>query len=215
MDACKVVIVDDHQHARAGIRELLSQDRRYEIVAEVTNGEEAIQMARLHSPDLIIMDIHMQTMNGLEATKHIKAASPDTKIVIVTVSDEITHLFEAIKNGAQGYLKKNVKPSLWLDYLNAIMHDEAPLSKELAHQMLMEFMTQKQDKPSDELNNLTEREYEVLKLVAIGQTNRAISEKLHISEHTVKNHLRNIMQKLHVANRVQLTNLAYKAGIVE
>lgn len=214
MDTYKVMIVDDHPHARSGIREILNQDSRYNVVAEAMNGEEAIAAAQQHLPDLIIMDIHMKQMNGLEATRAIKLTCPETKIVIVTVSDEVTHLFEAIKNGAQGYLKKNINPTLWLDYLNAIMHDEAPLSKELAHQMLMEFMISRSDASNTSLEELTERERELLKLVAVGQTNREIAEQLHISENTVKNHLRNIMQKLHVANRVQLTNVAYKAGIV-
>lgn len=215
MDVFKVLIVDDHAHARAGIREILSQDERYEIVAEANDGEQAVQATTTYRPDLIIMDIQMNHLDGLEATRLIKAIAPDIKIVIVTVSDNFTDLFEAIKNGAQGYLIKNLRPSMWLEYLNAIMLDEAPLPKELAHQMLVEFMNQSQSQAGNDIETLTEREHEILQHVAGGNTNRDISVMLHISEHTVKNHLRNIMRKLHVANRVQLTNVAYKAGIVK
>src|SRR5690606_11236723 len=135
------------------------------------------------------------------------------KIIIVTVSDDITHLFEAIKYGAQGYLLKNLQPSTWLDYLHAVALDEAPVTKELALCMLKEFTA----KPStdSESHPLTAREQEILRLVAKGFANSETAVRLELCEHTVKNHLKNILQKRHLSNRVKLTRYAYEKGWVQ
>ncbi|MGM1045487.1 MAG: response regulator [Bacillota bacterium] len=213
MQPIRILIADDHKHARQGIREILEMDSAFEIVAEAWNGEEALLYTEKYMPDMILMDINMPDMSGLEATRQIKGNYPYVKIIIVTVSDDIADLFEAIKKGAQGYLLKNLNPEAWLEYLKAIALDEAPLSRELAVQLLKEFST----KPvaASEHSPLTTREQEILEQVAKGKTNREISEDLIISEHTVKNHLKNIMQKLHLDNRVQLTRYAYDQGWVK
>lgn len=211
--ACRVLLVDDHRHAREGMRDIVSSDSFFEIVAEAQDGEEAIQMTEQYMPDLILMDISMPGMNGLNATRIIKERFPYVKIVMVTVSDDITHLFEALKKGAQGYLLKNLRPSSWLDYLRAVAIDEAPMSQELAFRILQEFSMKDKRKPID--HPLTRREFEILERVARGDSNREISVRLSISEHTVKNHLKNIMQKLHLENRVQLTRYALEHGWVE
>src|SRR5690606_20591139 len=130
------------------------------------------------------------------------------KVVIVTVSDDIAHLFEALNRGAQGYLLKNLNPELWIDYLEAIALDEVPMSKHLALQLLKEFSTT--NGQDDDLSLLTRREKEILQLVAKGNSNKEIAIDLQISEHTVKNHMKNIMQKLHLENRVQLARYAYE-----
>lgn len=155
---------------------------------------------------------------------------PALKIVMVTVSDDITHLFEAIKRGAQGYLLKNLAPSSWMEYLRAISLDEAPMSKELAFRLLQEFSVTKPgeqkkreaakaqllDKDAAIMTTpLTDREKEVLERVATGASNREIAVELGLSEYTVKNHLKNILQKLHLGNRVQLTRYAFQQGMVE
>lgn len=206
----RVLIVDDHAHAREGIRTILSSDPHFEIVAEGNNGNEAIRLTEEWMPDLILMDINMKEMDGLEATKSIKSRFPYVKIVMVTVSDDITHLFEALKKGAQGYLLKNLNPSAWHEYLRAVVYDQAPLSRELAQRILLEFSQKEtlttQDSP------LTAREQEILRWVAKGLSNKEISSTLDISEHTVKNHLKNILHKLHLDNRVQLTRYAYEKG---
>lgn len=208
----RILIADDHKHARQGIREILEMEPDFEIVAEAWNGEEAILYTEKYMPDMILMDINMPGISGLEATRQIKGEYPYVKIIIVTVSDDITDLFEAIKKGAQGYLLKNLNQDAWLEYLRAVALDEAPLSRELAVQLLKEFST----KPAAlEHSPLTAREQEILEQVAKGKTNREISEYLIISEHTVKNHLKNIMQKLHLDNRVQLTRYAYDQGWVK
>jgi DNA-binding NarL/FixJ family response regulator len=188
-------------------------DDGFEIVAEGQSGKEAIALTEQHMPDIVLMDINMPLMNGLEATKVIKELFPNVKIVIVTVSDDITNLFEAIKRGAQGYLLKNVNPTYWHEYLKAVAVDEAPMSRELAFQLLKEFAPK--EIQVNKSSPLTAREQEILEWVAKGYANRNISVELDISEHTVKNHLKNIMQKLHMDNRVQLTRYAFEQGWIK
>jgi DNA-binding NarL/FixJ family response regulator len=212
MDVLKVMLVDDHAHAREGMRDILSLHPNFEVVGEATHGLEALDHVERLMPDLILMDIHMKEIDGLETTKLIKEKYPYIKIVIVTVSDDISHLFEAIKRGAQGYLLKNLHPSTWIEYLVAIANDEAPMSKELAFQILKEF--NQTAVPNQDYSVLTHREQDILRLVAQGLANKQIGEQLVISEHTVKNHLKNIMQKLHVENRVLLTKYAFESGLM-
>jgi Response regulator containing a CheY-like receiver domain and an HTH DNA-binding domain len=227
----RVMLVDDHPHGREGMREIVSSDRSFAIIAEAKSGEEALEMIEQQQPDLVLMDIRMPGMGGLEATQRIKSRWPTVKIVMVTVSDDIADLFEAIKRGAQGYLLKNITPSQWLEYLRAVAYDEAPMSKELAARLLLEFtgaLGQSGRAPVHPLGGspktepranvssatpLTEREKEILERVAYGDSNREIATTLGISEHTVKNHLKNILQKLHLDNRVQLARYAIQQGM--
>ncbi|GGD48898.1 response regulator [Paenibacillus nasutitermitis] len=243
----RVLLADDHPHGREGIREIISADPAFEIIGEAVNGEQAVMLAAEHGPDLVLMDINMPVMNGMEATQSIKAIDPRIKIVMVTVSDDIADLFEAVKRGAQGYLLKNLSPSAWLDYLRAIAIDEIPLSKELAYRLLQEFsgaggQEQARASRAGDMNSvrevgrafsrpeaappaqrsvreegktpLTVRERDVLERVASGSSNRQIAEDCGISENTVKNHLKNILQKLHLDNRVQLTRYAVEKGLL-
>ncbi|WP_374121467.1 LuxR C-terminal-related transcriptional regulator [Paenibacillus sp. LHD-117] len=208
------------------MRDILSGDSSFAVVGEATSGEEAIAKAADLTPDLILMDIRMPGMGGLEATYRLKLLFPAVKIVMVTVSDDITHLFEAIKRGAQGYLLKNLSPSSWLQYLRSVSVDEAPMSKELAFRLLQEFSSGAGQEKSDAgagnraaswfglpASQLTAREKEVLEHVSTGASNREIAERLNLSEHTVKNHLKNILQKLHLDNRVQLARYALEHGL--
>ncbi|MBP1989736.1 response regulator [Paenibacillus eucommiae] len=206
----RVLIIDDSDQAREGIRTILSSDPAFEVVAEGRSGAEALALTELWMPDLILMDIQMPGIDGLEATRRVKAKYPYVKIVMVTVSDDIAHLFDALKKGAQGYLLKNLKPESWHEYLKAIAVDEAPMTRELAFRILTEFS--QFERPAAHASPLTPREREILGLVAKGLSNRDISINLDISEHTVKNHLKNILQKLHLDNRVQLTRYAYEQG---
>ncbi|MBH0166871.1 response regulator transcription factor [Fictibacillus sp. 7GRE50] len=208
----RLLLVDDHQHAREGIQDLLEDYSEFEIIGQAKNGAEAVELAGTLSPDLILMDIRMPVMDGLEATKIIKYKYPSIKIVIMTVSDDITDLFEAVKRGAQGYLLKNLNSSEWYSYLRAFAVDEAPMSQKMAFKILNEFT---QEKVEEEKTPLSAREKEILQLVAQGKSNRMIAENLSISEHTVKSHLKNILGKLHLDNRVQLTSYAFNKGWIE
>ncbi|ANE46191.1 chemotaxis protein CheY [Paenibacillus swuensis] len=213
----RVIIVDDHEHAREGMRDIVGMDPSFHIVAEGRNGVEALELTERWMPDLLLMDIQMPDMDGLEATKRIKERFPYVKIVLVTVSDDVTHLFEALRKGAQGYLLKNLQPSAWHEYLRAIAIDEAPMSKEVAGKLLREFSpatSKSAEVPAvqEGITRLTGREREILECVASGQSNRDVAAALSISEHTVKNHLKNILQKLHLDNRVQLTRYAFEQG---
>jgi len=206
----RVLIADDHKHARLGMRTILEADPVFSVIGEAEDGREAVRLTEELLPDLILMDINMKGKDGLEATKEIKARFPYVKIVVVTVSDDAAHLFEALKKGAQGYLLKNLNPGAWREYLRAVALDEAPLSRELAQRILQEFS--QKERPRTALP-LTAREEEILLLVARGMSNREIAGELAISEHTVKNHLKNILYKLHLENRVQLARYAYEQGL--
>ncbi|RLL42655.1 DNA-binding response regulator [Oceanobacillus piezotolerans] len=212
MQPFRILIVDDHAHAREAIREILEEHEDFLIIGEGKNGEEAMKLTEELMPDIILMDIQMPVMDGLEATKRIKLKFPYVKIVMITVSDDITDLFDALKKGAQGYLIKNIQSEAWVDHLRAFALDEVPMSKEIAFQILKEFPQNKA--VTKEETPLSSRELEVLQLVAKGLSNREISETLFISEHTVKSHLKNILSKLHLENRVQLTNYAFQQGLI-
>lgn len=207
----KTLIVDDHFLSRKGISSILSSVSSFEIVGEATNGLEAVEKARQLELDLILMDIGMPLCNGLEATSMIKAIRPKVKIIILSVSDDVQDFFEAIKLGAQGYLLKNMEPDYWIDYIKNIACGETPISRVVAAKILQEFSMQK---PNIVDNRLSEREKEVLQLISDGRSNKEIGEILFLSESTVKNHLRNILDKLHLQNRMQLIAFAYKNGWV-
>lgn len=207
----RIMIVDDHPMAREGMKEILNEEETFNIVGEATTGKEAVEQTEVLMPDLILMDINLPDLNGMEATRLIKSKYPYVKIVMVTVSDDIVDLFESIKNGAQGYLLKHVEHDSWIPYLKAIMNDDVQIDKPIAKQILQEFSNH-QLIAENKRDRLSTREREILTLVANGLTNKEISTRLEISEYTVKNHLKNLFQKLHLNNRVQLAKYAYEHG---
>lgn len=215
----KILLVDDHALFRAGIASLLASREDVEVVGQAQDGEEALEAAHRLMPDLILMDVHMPNVNGIEATRRIKAELPYVKVVMLTVSDQDQDLFEAIKSGAQGYLLKNLEPNELFDYLEGISRGEAPISRAMASRILSEFASQasreRAPRTPEPIGALTAREKEVLKLVASGATNREIAVALTLTENTVKNHLRNILEKLHLENRVQAAAYALKMGLGE
>lgn len=213
----RILLVDDHILFRKGVAALLSSRQDVEVVGEAGDGLEAIEKARDLLPDIIIMDIGMPKCNGLEATRCIKHEMPHVKIAILTVSDDDQHLFDAIKSGAQGYLLKNLEPRQLYDMLDSLARGEAPLSGAIAIKILEEF-TRPQREAVVEAGvgeELTGREIEILQLVAEGLTNKEIAQRLCISENTVKIHLRNILEKLHLQNRIQAAVYAVRQGLVD
>lgn len=209
----RVLLADDHALFRAGIARLLSA-WDMEVVGEAGDGLEALELARRLRPDLVLMDIGMPKCNGLEATKLIKAELPETKIVMVTVSDADEDLFEAIKSGAQGYLLKDMSEADLEQVLDRIAAGEPALSPGLAVKILDEFARVASEGSAKAPHELTARERDVLQLVAEGATNREIAQALHISENTVNFHMRNILAKLHLKNRAQVVAYALKTGLV-
>lgn len=206
----RVLLADDHALVRIGIATLL-RAWGMEVVGEASNGIEALALARTLRPDVILMDITMPELNGLEATRHIKAELPDIRIVILTVSANDEHLFEAIKSGAEGYLLKDVSEAELERTLEAIAAGEPALSRGLAGKLLEEFGRLAREGPSKQ--ELSPRERDVLQLVAAGKRNREVAAELYLSEHTVNFHMRNILQKLHLRNRAQAAAWAVRAGL--
>jgi two-component system, NarL family, nitrate/nitrite response regulator NarL len=209
MNPYRVVIADDHPMARLAIRSLLDPDPSFEVVGEAANGEEAFNLCGQIQPDLVLMDINMPKWNGLEATREVKKAYPHIKVVILSVSDDVGDLITAIQFGAQGYLLKNLEPDDWINYLHALLEEDSIPSREMATRLLHHF---RQDEQVDELmpEVLTPREREIVMYVGAGKTNREISDALVIAENTVKNHIKNILEKLQLANRVQLAAYAVR-----
>lgn len=213
MDVCRVLIADDHPMARMAIRSLLNADPFFEVIGEAEDGEQAFRLAGQLQPDLILMDINMPKWSGLEATKEVKKAYPHIKVVILSVSDDVGDLMTAIQFGAQGYLLKNLEPEDWIQYLHALLGEDSQPSREMASRMFHPFHhSESSDGPPPHV--LTPREREIVMYVGAGKTNREISEALTISENTVKNHLKNILDKLQLANRVQLAAYAVRHHLV-
>ena len=202
MSTRRVLLADDSLLARKAIRTLLGRDPGFEVVGEAEDGHQALILARELTPDLVLMDINMPRCDGLLATRLIKRELPGVMVVILTVSDDAGDLFEAIRSGAQGYLLKSLEPEDWLEYLRDLMQGAA-MPRSLAHRILAEFTSP--SAPAEPELVLTEREHEVLQLVASAMTNKQVAAMLYISEQTVKNHIKSIMRKLHARNRVELT----------
>lgn len=210
----RVLIADDHPLARKAVRSLLEEDGRFETVGEATGGTEAVAMCGRLQPDLVLMDIHMPDMSGLEATRRIKQLYPHVRVVMLTVSDHVADLFTAIQFGAQGYLLKNMDPDDWLHYLRALLDDNSEVSRKMADKLFHHFRSGTGGGlPEPNENVLTPREVELVALVAAGDTNKQIAERLVIAENTVKNHIKNILDKLKLENRVQLTAYAIRHGL--
>ena len=213
----RILLVDDHVLFRKGEEAVLASRPDMEVVGEAGDGLEAIALARETMPDIILMDIAMPRCNGLEATRQIKREMPYVKVVMVTVSDDDRDLFEAIKCGAQGYLIKDLKARQLFDVLEGTARGEASFSGAIAAKILQEFRrpaeSTVQESAIAEL--LTAREIQILELVVQGRSNKEISETLVIAESTVKNHLRNILDKLHLRNRIQAAVYAVRQGLVE
>lgn len=215
MDLIKVLVVDDHALYRNGVASALASQGDLQVVGEAANGEEALSKAQELMPDVILMDISMPVCDGLEATRRITAEVPGAKIIILTAAEQDESLFEAIKSGARGYLLKTIEPRSLVEALRGVFKGEAPISRVTASKILTEFSRQAQrtGTVAQPKTRLTERERELLALLASGTTNKEIAAALGISPSTVKSHLQNIMDKLHLENRVQAAAFALREGL--
>ena len=213
----RVLLADDHPLFRDGLKSLL-EARGIDVVGEASNGREAVTRAARLRPDVVLMDLNMPEMNGLDATRLISAEHPDIKVVVLTASEDDADLFEAIKSGAQGYLFKNLASDELFRLLEGVARGEPALTPNLARKLLREFARPPGTAARTDVEGpgaLTEREREVLDLLVQGITsNRELAERLVVSENTVKYHLRNILDKLHVQNRAQVVAYAVRHGMV-
>ena len=212
MSRARILLADDHDLFREGLAGLIDAQPDLEVVGQGADGLEALALARDLHPDLIVIDIKMPVCDGLEATRLIRAAWPEARIVILTVHDEDETLFEAIKAGASGYLLKDTNSTDFLRGVRGALAGEAALPPALAARLLDEFARLAKQavphSPSSASSDLTPREREVLNLIATGATDKEISAQLSLSLHTVKSHVRSILSKLHAANRRQAVKLA-------
>ena len=206
----RVLLADDHPLFREGVAALL-RARGYEVVAEASDGLQALELAREHQPDLILMDINMPRLDGLAATRVLTTENPNAHVVMLTISDGDENLFEAIKSGAQGYLLKNTETETFF----AMIEGEAPISRQLAGKILREFARQMSDEKKESPPTLSARENQVLALIAEGLSNRDVATRVNLSENTVKYHLKNILQKLHLRNRTQAVAYAVQSGLLK
>ena len=219
----RILLVDDHALFLHSLK-LLLDTSGYEVAGTAADGIEALRQARQLHPDLILMDIDMPGCDGLAATRLIKAEMPQVKIVILTVSASDEHLLEAVKSGASGYLLKDLEPNQLFDYLAGLARGEAPLSRELSARLLHEFARQAtalDERAAADLPGgppgpeLTAREREILVLIADGRSYKEVAAALSLSEHTIKYHMGEILQRLHLKNREQVVAYALRNGLVK
>jgi DNA-binding NarL/FixJ family response regulator len=208
----RTVLVDDHALFRDGVASLLLA-WGHEVVGQAADGGEAIDLVDETSPDVVLMDVRMPNVSGLEATARIKERHPEVAIVMLTVSEDEADLFRAIKAGAQGYLLKNLEAPQLRSMLEGVARGEPAITPATAARIIDEFL-RAPGAARQETQRLTERELEVLQLVTAGQRNREIAAELGISENTVKFHLKNIVEKLHAQNRAELAARAVREGLV-
>ncbi|MCX8061640.1 MAG: response regulator transcription factor [Anaerolineales bacterium] len=210
-DPLTVLIVDDHPIVRKGLRTLLLSEATIQAVYEAENGLQAIQIVQQHRPRVVLMDLVMSPINGVEAIERIKAIEPSTPILGLTAFAEDDKVFPAIKAGASGYVLKDIPPEELLQAIRDVAAGQSFLHPTIASRLMRE-VTQTST-PLDDSEQLTEREVEVLRWIARGLSNQEIAMKLHVSERTITTHISNILDKLHLANRTQATLYALRKGI--
>jgi DNA-binding NarL/FixJ family response regulator len=213
MEPMRVLIADDHPLFRHGIRALLSTTPDIEVVGEAHTGEEVINLAATLQPDVILMDIQMPGMKGIEATRHILHSSPHIRILMVTMFEDEASVFTAIRAGARGYVLKDTEKTELLRAIRAAGSGEAIFSPAIAAQLLDFFAAPRPPLPPQAFPDLTDRERQILVLIAHGHTNHEIASQLVLSPHTVRNYVSNIFSKLQVADRVHAILLAREAGM--
>ena len=214
-DSVRVLLVDDHDLFRTGLRNLL-EEQGVQVVAEASAGGEAVKIVRELAPDVVVMDLNMPGMNGVEATRHITALAPLTRVVVLTISDQDADVMDAILAGACGYLLKDSSIQELMRGIQAAAIGESLISPNIAAKVLQRIRATSASPEAAETirSELSEREMEVLKLIANGKDNADIARQLHISPKTVKNHISNILMKLQIENRIQAAVYAVRSGLV-
>ena len=214
----RVLIADDQAIFRRGLCSMLGTEDGIDVIGEAENGEEAVAKAADLAPDVVVMDVRMPRMNGIEAARRIRDETPTTKIVMLTISDEEDDLYDAIKAGANGYLLKDVAVDEIAEAVRDVMAGQSRISPAMASKLLNEFssMAQRADAKQEAAGpQLTARELEVLRHVARGMSNKEIGVDLYISENTVKNHVRNILEKLHLHSRMEAVLYAMRRQLLD
>ena len=220
----KILIIDDHQLFREGVKRILDFEETFEVVAEGDDGSEAIELYGLNDPDVVLMDINMPHMNGIEATEKLLETYPDAKVIILSIHDDESYVTHALKSGALGYMLKEMDADAIIQAIKVVAEGGSYLHPKVTHNLVQEFkrLSEREHKGTFQqaevrrpLHLLTKRECEVLQLLTDGQSNRVIGETLYISEKTVKNHVSSILQKMNVNDRTQAVVMAIKNGWVE
>jgi DNA-binding NarL/FixJ family response regulator len=219
-DPIRALIVDDHALFRRGLEMVLAEEEDIELVGEASDGAEAVDKAGEALPDVVLMDIRMPRSSGIQACRAMKEVAPSAKIVMLTISDEEEDLFEAIRAGASGYLLKDIPLDEVADVVRAVHDGQSLINPSMAAKLLTEFavLARREESERDEqvpAPKLTDRELEVLNLVARGMNNRDIAKALFISENTVKNHVRNILEKLQIHSRMEAVRIAVREKLIE
>jgi len=213
-DPISIILVDDHEVVRNGVRAYLDTLPEFKVVGEGASGEDAIHLVTEFIPDVVLMDLIMPGLDGVETTRQIKKISPRTQVVVLTSYHDDVHIFPALKAGAISYILKDMKMDKLLDAIRRAVSGEVTLHPLVAARVLRSLRGENEDEEAI-FADLTERELDVLKLIANGLTNSQIAEKLVISENTVKGHVSNILSKLHLADRTQVAVYAWQKGIVK
>ncbi len=212
-DSITVLLVDDHSMVRIGLKAYFSTLPDIQVVAEAGSGEEAVQLAAQFAPDVVLMDLLMPGMDGVEATRQVKKVSPRTQVIVLTSYHDDEHIFPAIRAGALSYVLKDIDPDELANAIRRAHAGEAVLNPRVAARLVKE-MHGDREEAVNPFNELTDRELDVLRQIAAGKSNHEIGEALYISEKTVKSHITNILNKLHLADRTQAAVFAWQEGIV-
>jgi DNA-binding NarL/FixJ family response regulator len=210
----RVLVADDQSMVRAGFRMLLSGEEDIEVVAEASNGLEAVAQAARFHPTVVLMDIRMPQLDGLEATRRILATDNSARILILTTFDLDEYVYEALRSGASGFVLKDDPPEQLLAAIRVVASGEALLSPAITKRVIKQFTRMPRPEPPRQLDELTERELEVFRLIARGLSNAEIGRELYISDTTVKTHITHILMKLNLRDRVQAVVLAHETGLV-
>jgi DNA-binding NarL/FixJ family response regulator len=211
----RVLVADDQSMVRAGFRMLLGREADIEVVAEASNGLEAVDKAARFRPTVVLMDIRMPELDGLQATRRILAADDTARILILTTFDLDEYVYEALRAGASGFVLKDDPPEQLLAAVRTVAGGEALLSPAITKRVIKQFARLPRPAPPEQLEDLTEREVDVFRLIARGHSNAEIGRELYISETTVKTHITHILQKLNLRDRVQAVVLAYETGLFD